>query len=113
MVKRKGFLPTAITTTEHIQGWKKQKKLIASVLTELSFSDFTAGSQDKKIAKLDCISRIIPYSKGFYPSTYKNVTDFQLIKKDGVYYVERMRTIQLFSAAFNMNNNKIGKEVMR
>ena len=24
-----------------------------------------------------------------------------------------MRTIQLFSAAFNMNNKKIGKEVMR
>ena len=37
----------------------------------------------------------------------------QLLKKDGVYDVEAVRTIQLFSAAFNMNNKKIGKEVMR
>ena len=109
VVKRKGLLPTTITTTEHIQGWKKKKEKTASVKTELTFSAFKAGSQDKQIAELDCLSREIPYSKGFSPSSYKKVTDFQLLKKEGVYEVEAMRTIQLFSAAFNMNNKKIGK----
>ena len=109
VVKRKRLLPTTITTTEHIQGWKKQKERTASVITELSFSDFKAGSQDKNIAELDCLARAIPYSKDFSPSSYKNVTDYQLLKKDGLYDVEAMRTIQLFSAAFNMNNKNLEK----
>ena len=46
-------------------------------------------------------------------SSYKNVTDFQINKKEGIYDVEAMRKNQLFSAAFNMNNKTIGKEVMR
>ena len=109
VVKRKRLLPTTITTTEHIQGWKKQKERTASVITELSFSDFKAGSQDKNIAELDCLARAIPYSKDFSPSSYKNVTNYQLLKKDGLYDVEAMRTIQLFSAAFNMNNKNLEK----
>ena len=96
VVKRKGLLPTTITTTEHIQGWKKQKERTASVKTELIFSDFKAGSKDKQIAELDCLSREIPHSKGFSPSSYKKVTDFQLLKQKGVYEVEAMRTIKIF-----------------
>ena len=30
-----------------------------------------------------------------------------------MYRVEAMRTIQLFSAVFDTNNNKIGREVMK
>ena len=30
-----------------------------------------------------------------------------------MYKVEAMRTIQLFSAVFDTNNNKIGREVMK
>ena len=83
VVKRKGLLPTTITTTEHIQGWKKQKERTASVKTELTFNDFKAGSKDKQIAGLDCLSREILYSKGFSPSSYKKVYRLSIVEKGG------------------------------
>ena len=109
----KGLISNTITIINHIQGWKKQKERVASVQKELIFNDFKAGSQGKIIAELDYLSRTIPHSKGVSQSSYKNVTDFQLLKKDGVYDVEAMRKIQPFSAVLNMNNEKIGKEVIR
>jgi hypothetical protein len=41
------------------------------------------------------------------------MTDVAILKKDGVYDVERMRTILLMNAEFNiMNNKKLGRELM-
>ena len=105
-VKAKGDIGTDISLEEHVTGWKKQKDRTASVTSELTFNDFKAGVQDPYIAELDRISRQIPLEKGFSPQGYKKITDFPILKKAGTYEVEAMRTIQLFSAAFNMNNNK-------
>ena len=41
------------------------------------------------------------------------MTDFQILKKTRIYEVEVMRTVQLFSVAFDMNNSAIGMEVMK
>ena len=79
----------------------------------MNFNDLKAGSQDEHITQLDCLSRQIPLAKGFAPESYKHITYFQILKQAGVYDVEAIRTIQLFSIAFNMNNNKIVKEVIR
>ena len=79
----------------------------------MTFNDFKARSKDTTIVELDYLSQVIPYSERFYPASYKNVTDFQINKKEGIYDVEAMRIIHLFFTAFNINNNKIGKEVMR
>ena len=59
------------------------------------------------------MSRKIPLGKGFAPESDKMITDFKILNKAGIYEVKVMHTIQLFSAAINMNNNKIGKEVIR
>ena len=85
----------------------------ASYPGELNFNDFKVSSQDEHIAQLGWLSPQIPLEKGFAPESYKHITYFQILKQAGVYDVEAMRTIQLFSAAFNMNNKKIGKEVIR
>ena len=39
--------------------------------------------------------------------------DFQILKKTRIDEVEIMRTVQLFSVAFDMNNSTIGMEVMK
>ena len=70
VVKQKGNISNDITITEHIQGWKKLKEQTASIQGELIFNDLEAGSQDKTITDLDCLVRVIPYSKGFYPVSY-------------------------------------------
>ena len=61
---------------------------------------------------MDCIFRQIPYTIGFSPLAYRHITDFQILKKQGDFAVESMRTIQLMVAAFNMNNKKTGREAM-
>jgi hypothetical protein len=38
------------------------------------------------------------------------MTDVAILKKAGVYDVEKMRTILLMNAEFNMNNKKLGRE---
>ena len=42
---------------------------------------------------------------GFSPEKYKKVTDLQILKKENVHLLEKMRTIILFNSEFN-NNNK-------
>ena len=83
---------------------KKQKAITLLYQGELNFNDFNAGSQDEYIAQLDYLSRQIPLAKEFAPESYKQITDFQILKNSTVYDVEAMRTIQLFSVTFNMNN---------
>jgi hypothetical protein len=38
--------------------------------------------------------------------------DVKILKKMGIYDVELMRTIQLMHAEFNMNNKKLGRDMM-
>jgi hypothetical protein len=40
------------------------------------------------------------------------MTDVEILKKAGVYDVEKMRTILLMNAEFNMNNKKLGQDMM-
>ena len=40
------------------------------------------------------------------------MTDFQILKAEGVYSVEKMRTIKLMAAQFNENNKKLGRDMM-
>jgi hypothetical protein len=64
------------------------------------------------MSEIDRLLREIPYRQGFSPELYQVITDFEILKKSGVYDVEKMRTIQLFVAQFNMNNKKTGRDVM-
>ena len=58
----------------------KRKNSIVSYQGELNFNEFKVGSEDKYIAQLDYMSRQIPLAKGFAPESYKQITDFQILK---------------------------------
>ena len=111
-VAEQGMLDGKITLDEHIQAWRKQKRRTSSERSQLDFNDLKAATFNKKLANIDLQLRQIPYSHGFSPEAHRNFTDFQILKKAQVFEVEKMRTIQLMPAAFNMNNKKTGKEVM-
>jgi len=57
--------------------------------------------------------RQIPYKHGRANPAISYFTDFQLLKKAAVYDVEKMRTIKPMPAAFNMNNKRTGRKVMK
>ena len=107
-----GILSTEITLDEHRRGWRKQKIRTSSERSQLVFADFKAACDNKQLATLDKNFRQFPYKHGIANPAYSHFTDFQILKKAAVYDVEKMRTIQLMPAAFNMNNKKTGKEVM-
>ena len=56
--------------------------------------------------------RNIPYAKGFAPTLWKNITDVEILKKAEVYDINLMRTIQLMNAELNINNKKLGRDLM-
>ena len=109
-VRAAGPIPTAISQAEHNQGWKKQNEQTASASAGLSFSDHKAAIDDKDMAEINRLLREIPYNQGFSPDLNQIITNFEILKKSGVYDVKKMRTIQLFITYFNMNNKKTGRE---
>jgi hypothetical protein len=42
----------------------------------------------------------------------RHVSDFEILKKSSLCNAEKMRTIQLMVAGFNINNKKIGRGAM-
>ena len=64
------------------------------------------------MAEVDASLRSAAYELGFVPTAYSEMTDFQILKAEGVYMVEKMRTIKLMVAQFNENNKKLGRDMM-
>ena len=112
IIKDQGILTGDISIEEHIKGWKRQKRKTSSERSALEFNDMKAAALGTKMATIDRDLRQIPYKHGFSPINHQMFTDFQILKKAAVYDVEKMRTIQLMPAAFNMNNKKTGRDVM-
>jgi ribonuclease HI len=106
-------LPTAITKEQHQDLWKKQKENTASEPSRLGFHHFKAGAVDDKIAEWDAMARSLPRERQFSPEAWQVITDFQILKKIGVFDVAKMRTIQLMDADFNANNKHDGRMMMK
>ena len=106
--------PATIPTHEHIQSWNKQKESTASdTKTGISFSHYIAGTQHPTIAEFDALNQSLPYQFGFTPETWKTISDVEILKKTGVYDIEGMRTITLMNSEFNINNKKLGRDMMQ
>ena len=112
IVTKHGLIPTNISISEHREGWRKQKSKTSSERSQLIFADFKAACGNKELSTIDRNFRQFPYKHGIANPAHTHFTDFQILKKAAVYDVEKMRTIQLMPAAFNMNNKKTGREVM-
>jgi hypothetical protein len=112
IIIRKGPVSVNLSLAEHKQGCTRQKEATASEPTGLAFSHYKAGSQDGMISEIDRFLRNLPYQKGFSPEAWQYITDVEILKKAGVFDLEKMRTIQLMHAEFNMNNKKLGQDMM-
>ena len=107
-----GVTSEFVSTKDHVQSWTKQKEGISSDPDGLSFSYYKAGVQDPQIADFDATRRSLPYQYGFVPTEWEAMTDVEILKKAGVYDIEKMRTILLMNSELNINNKKLGREMM-
>ena len=101
-----------LTNKAFAKAWKKQKATTSSESKALSYGHYIAGAHNALIAEIDAALLSAPYELGFSPETWEVITDVELLKKLGVYDVEQMRTIQLMVASFNMNNKRLGRQMM-
>ena len=103
-----------ISTSEHIYAWRRQKESTASdSIAGISFTHYIAGTYDPTIAEFDATMRSLPYQYGFSPQNWQTISDVEILKKAGVYDIEGMRTITLMNSEFNINNKKLGREMMQ
>ena len=55
----------------------------------------------------------MPVIYGFLPNSWRQFTDVEILKKEGVYDIEKMQTLNLFHSAMNMNNKALGRNMMQ
>ena len=102
--------PTIETIHEYRKGWKNAKEWTSS--GSLHFGHFKAGAEDDMICWANYIMATLPRATGFVPERWKKGTDVMLLKKEGSYGVDKLRTIVLLEADFNQENKRLGREAM-
>jgi hypothetical protein len=112
IVIAKGPVTMELSLPEHMLGWKRQKEATASEPSGLAFSHYKASAQDPMLAEIDRFFRNLPYRESFSPDAWQFTTDVEILKKAGVFDIEKMHTIQLMHSAFNINNKKLGRDMM-
>ena len=108
-----GEIPTTITLDEHIKEWRRQKEKTVSVSDTMDFWHHITATFNHHLAEMDRLLHQIPYKIGFSPLEYRNIVDYQILKKAGFYSIESIRTIQLMTAAFNLNNKRTSRLAMK
>ena len=101
------------STAEHVWGWKRMKKTTASSPFGPSFSEYIAGSDDKRIAEVDAAIASIPALTGVCPPSWFSAVDVMIPKKTDSQHVKKLRIIVLFHALFNMFNKRVAKLAMK
>jgi hypothetical protein len=94
-----GPISTQITPEENKSGWKK-RRLASAEASGPSMDHHVAGCKDSVLNEIDTLMRELPCQHGFSPDSWQTITDVEMLKKAGVYDVEKMRTVQLMHSAF-------------
>ena len=102
----------AISTKSYRDSWKKMKPNTSSSPFGPTFVHYIAGSRDQQIAEFDATMANIPYASGYSPEAWINMVDVLIPKKTTSSAIEKLRIIVLFHALFNMNNKRIGRDMV-
>ncbi len=90
--------------------WKKMDERTGS--RALHFGHFKAACHHEQNIITHFIMAEIPFRTGYSPKRWQNATNLMILKKAGLYDIDRLRTIVLFEADFNHNNKYYGKAMM-
>jgi len=101
-----------ITTEENTQAWKKAKERTSAGISGLHFGMFKAQATRKHLSALDTSIQSLAHSTGFTYRRWQFGIDVQLLKCSQDYRANKLCTVLLLEADFNMNNKKPGKEAM-
>jgi len=111
-IRELGPLSLTITPEENRKAWTSQSPRTAGKPTCPSFSHYKAASLDPSLNEIDTLLRSLPLTAGFSPKAWQIITDVEILKKPGVFLVDKMRLIQLMSPEFQINNKLVGKSIL-
>ena len=79
---------------------------------DLHFGHFKAATTHDHNLYLHYIMAEIPFRTGFVPDRWKVATNVMILKKAGLFNIEKLRTLCLFQADHNHNNKFLGRNLM-
>jgi hypothetical protein len=111
-VRQQPPISKAISTASYRQSWSKMRPNTSSSPFGPSFVQYIAGSRDSNVADFDATMANIPYASGYSPEVWTKMIDVLIPKKTTSVAIEKLRIIVLFHALFNMNNKRVGREMI-
>jgi hypothetical protein len=102
----------AISTESYQKSWKKMNPHTSSSPYGPEFVHYIAGSRDLQIAEFDATMANIPYASGYNPIAWRKFVDVLIPKKTSSSAMEKLQIIVLFHALFNMNNKRLGRDMI-
>lgn len=80
---------------------------------DLHFGHYKAGCRDNLISLVHYTMSEIPLRSGYSPSRWEQATDVMILKKAGLYDLDKLRTIVLYEADYNYNNKFLGRAMLK
>ena len=78
----------------------------------MSAAHHKCWAMDESLNYIDTFMRSFTLKIGFSPSSWEQITDVEILKKVGVFNVNKMRLIQLMVAEYQANNKMVGRKVI-
>ena len=79
---------------------------------DIHFGHFMAACEHRQNILVHYIMAEIPFRTGFAPSKWKSATNVMILKKAGLFDIDKLRTLCLFQANHNHNNKFLGQQMM-
>ena len=98
------------TPQDYKTSWKRMKEDTGS--HDIHFGHFIASCQHEYNLLVHYIMAEVPFRTGFAPQRWKQATNVMILKKAGLFDVEKLRTLCLFQSDYNHNNKFLGRELM-
>ena len=99
------------SVTDYKTSWQRMKEKTGS--HGLHFGHFMASCKHQENLLVHYIMAEIPFRTGYSPPRWKEATNVMILKKAGLFNIEKLRTICLFQADFNHNNKHFGRQLMK
>ena len=111
-IRELGPVDLSTSCEEKKTGWGKIKTRTGSEPLAPSFGSCKTTSMDPDLNRIDTFLRDTATRLGIDFTSWKIITDFQILKRKGEFHVDTMRCIQLMDAEFNMMNKHIGRRTL-
>ena len=110
-IPNRDTLEAVLTTlAEYKRGWGYVKESTSSGI--LHFGHYKACATHDMLAWATFVMAGLPRSIGFIPERWRRCTDVMLLKKEGMFMLDKLRTIVLYESDFNFENKRLGREAM-